>query len=101
MLRFHHFFNQVEGCFVGVAAMIREVKVLRFVLNQSGMLISVTGEVWKFFRNSVRRDYRVRSQFGEELAERRVGETIKIRIAVWSEPVVGRLFSKSGKKVVV
>ena len=82
MFGFHHFFDQMDGRFMGVAAIMGAVRALRFESNHSGMGVSWTGVVANCLMKSVMRGHGVRSQLGEEEVNLRVGEVIEILIAL-------------------
>ena len=62
MFGFHHFFDQMDGRLMGVAAIRGAVKALRLVLNHFGIGVSLTGVGTKFLIKSVMRGHGVRSQ---------------------------------------
>jgi hypothetical protein len=78
MFGFHHFLDQMDGRFMDVAAIMGAIRVLRLMENHSGTGESSTGETLNSLMKSVKRGHGVRSQFGEEVEERRVGEVIAI-----------------------
>jgi hypothetical protein len=68
MFGFHHFLDQMDGCFVGVDAIMGAVSMMRFVVNHSGIGVSMTGVTLNWFMKSIMSDHVVRSLFGKDVA---------------------------------
>jgi hypothetical protein len=87
----HQALDHLEGRRFGVAAMIGQVRVWRFLSNHSTKSrLSLDGV--KDSMAGVSSAHGVRSQFGEDWASLNVVGAIFVLMTVWSEPKERRLF---------
>lgn len=89
----HQALDHLEGVFFGIAARRWSVRVLRLLSNHFGTLLTRIVVVLKESKKGVRSIHGVFSQLGEGAASVANGAARVVEIAVWSDPVAGRLLS--------